>query len=269
MGYEYSYCECLQPIINPYTRRNPVKHPVLATIVAAGTLAAIVAGYQRGARVYQEMVDKGEINPLVGLNTVPKWETYDNRPITNLVLPAATPMSGYTNLYRIPEDEPDSTINTPFGPVRLRAAQGYYAGTGIFVYFPLGIRFGKKQTHDILELIAKRLFEDTDGKFHFEPSPGSSSGGSDIATGIITAGLDYDAYLRYHGRKENEASADDQKKRVEHEGYFKCSDAPPLREIAWRLLRIFDNLDGNDVLELTSITEDYVRHVTSAIQLDK
>lgn len=77
-----------------------MKHPVLATFVAAGTLAAIVAAYQRGARVYQEMVDKGEIDPLLRFNTTPKPEAFDNRRIIDLTLPAATPLSGYSNLYR-------------------------------------------------------------------------------------------------------------------------------------------------------------------------
>lgn len=127
------------------------------------------------------------------------------------------------------------------------------------MYFPAGIRFGKKQTDDILKLIAERLFEDTDGKFHFDPSPGSNSGGSDVATGIITAGLDYDAYLRYHGSRENELGPDGQKKHVEFEGYFKCSDAPQIKDIAERLRRIIGHLGQDDIQELALATHNCVK----------
>lgn len=137
------------------------------------------------------MVDKGEIDPLVRLNTANKREVFDNRRITDLELPTATPLSGYGDMYRIPKDEPNSDINTPFGVVRLQAARGYYGGTGIFVHFPQGIRFGKKQTHDILKLIA------------------------------------------------------------------------------WRLLRIFEHLDKDDVQVLAEITDDYVQNISPTVKFDK
>lgn len=194
-----------------------MKHPVLATFVAAGTLTAIVAGYQRGARVYQEMVDKGEIDPLARLNAR-KSQTFDNRSITNLPLPEETAPA----LYRIPNDEPEIEIPTHFGVVRLRAAIGYYRGIGIFVYFPAGIRFGKKQTHDILTHIAKRFFEATDGEFHFDMPPKGNMGGSDVATGLITADLTTFAYR----------------------------DAPGMRATAQILTRVIEGLDRDDVEEL-------------------
>lgn len=246
-----------------------MKHPVLATFAAAGTLAAIVAAYQRGARVYQEMVDRGEIDPLTRLNTVPRFETFDNRPITDLALPAATPLSGYTNLYRIPDNEPGVGIPTPFGSVRLQAADGYFRGTGIFVYFPAGIGFGKKQTHDIMELVAKRLFEGSNGRFHFDQNPGSSMGGNNTATGLITAGRDYDAYRRYHGQLANELDGNGRKKYLEYQGYFKCSDAPRVQGIALHLSQILGSLDSDDILELTSITEDYARNVLPATEISE
>jgi hypothetical protein len=226
-----------------------VKHPVLATFVAAGTLAAIVAAYQRGARVYQEMVDKGEIDPLNS-----RWTVHTNhvgdRPVTNLSLPA-TPLGATSHLYRIPADEVEISIPAQFGTVRLVSAKSYFRGTGIFVYFPAGIRFGKKTTHDVLELIATRLFEDTDGEFHFTQSPGSSNcGDDDIATALITAGTDHHAYLRYHGRMANELDANGRKKHLEYKGYFKFSDAPKIRAMASRLSQIFDSLDRDDIEEL-------------------
>ena len=211
MGYKYSRASIYSPSSTPYTRRNPVKHPVFATLVAAGTLAAIVAAYQRGAQVYQELVDKGEIDPLVRLNPY-KGETFDNRSITNLPLPVETVPA----LYRIPDYEPQIEIPTQ------RAAIGYYRGVGIFVYFPRGIRFGKKQTHDILTHIAKRFFEATDGEFHFDMPPKGNAGGSNIATGLITAGLTNFAYR----------------------------DAPGMRATAQTLTQVIEELDHDDVEEL-------------------
>jgi hypothetical protein len=64
----------------------------------------------------------------------------------------------------------------------------------------------------------------TDGKFHLEGSPGSNSGGDSTADGIISAGHDYNAYLRGD------------------QGYFKCSPPPGLEETADALTRVINRV---------------------------
>jgi hypothetical protein len=155
--------------------------------------------------------------------------------------------------------EEQRNIETPFGTVRLVPAIQYFRGRGIFVYFPMGIRYNKDQTRPVLEDISRRFFEATDGVFHFDQNPGSSMGGDDnIAVGLITAGRNYAAYERFHSMLENELDEDGKKKHPEFKGYFKRSDAPTMEYASNVLADIIGDLSDEHVRVLTEITEDFI-----------
>lgn len=157
--------------------------------------------------------------------------------------------------YLIPEGTQSVTVHTSIGDFRLVAASGYYGRTGIFVYAenlvdPDAFMHQPRATYALAGLeepkvpqvtpeLSAAFLEATDGQFHLDLPPHTSSGGDGRAFALITAGANEDNY-RYpvtviglkHGK-----------------GYFKCDHAPTMR-MAARTLRVI--IDGPPSVRIRS-----------------
>jgi hypothetical protein len=134
------------------------------------------------------------------------------------------------------------SFKSNIGTVTLRVAKGYYGrslrhlsdddprkerggSTAIFVYVDQPVDNEKRST------LSREFRKATDGEFQLEVCPGGSSGGSDDAFAIISAGTDYRAYTTYL-----DEVAEGKEPTLLYKGYFKNS-TPPNLDTTTRLLR--------------------------------
>lgn len=119
----------------------------------------------------------------------------------------------------LPEDPRPMVLKTSIGEVTLCPATGYYDDKAIYVFLPEGRRLTKQ--------LANAFSLQTDGRFQLEASPSSSQGGNDEADAIISAGIDYCAFLAH---QDDLAEG--------YAGYFKDSPAPTIDEAADALMAV-------------------------------
>lgn len=172
--------------------------------------------------------------------------------------------------YLIPEGTQPVMVHTSIGDFRLVAAGGYYGRTGIFVYAenlvdPDAFMHQQRATYafpglaepkvpQVTPELTAAFFEATDGQFHLDLPPHSSSGGDGSAFALITAGINHPAYLKHLGQNplwmfynnthEDGPTNEDLDQQFaqlpSYSGYFKNSDAPTMRMAAHTLRVIID-----------------------------
>lgn len=186
--------------------------------------------------------------------------------------------------YRLPRDTESVVVRTSIGDFKLVAAGGYFGGTGIYVIvkslvnpddFNRRVLRGDSISHTqvvpvVTEELTKAFYEATEGQFHLEPAPHTSSGGNSNAFALITAGTNHDAHLKHQGVNPyrysydnsypDGPSNDELNARFEalpsYSGYFKWSDAPTMRMAAHTLRTIIDGSPLNRTKsDLRSIAE--------------
>ena len=175
--------------------------------------------------------------------------------------------------YQLPRDAQPVTVHTSIGDFRLVAASGYYGGTGIFVYaknlvdpdaFNQKVLRGNSLARTqivpvVTEELTAAFHKATNGQFHLDIPPHTSSGGDSNAFALITAGIRHDSYLKHHGQNpfwmlydnnyEDGPTTEELDARFEalpsFSGYFKSSNAPTMRVAAHTLRTIIDGSLGD------------------------
>lgn len=135
------------------------------------------------------------------------WFWHNKKQVQQQSLPPIPPRRPAPVRYKLPRGM-KRTVRTPAGDVELRTGEGYYQGTGIFVTFPEGFEYSEE--------LAVAFYTATDGQFHMDVAPPSSSGGEG-GDAIITAGRGPYGYEDYEAGRQK--------------GYFKCTDAPKLEMV--------------------------------------
>ncbi len=125
--------------------------------------------------------------------------------------------------YQLPANVTRS-VDTSAGEVFLVTAIGYYRGSAIFVYLPESRPYSQEMADELHRLYG----------VYMDPAPGAGNGGDECPTAdaIITAGLDYKAYMR--GERSTYHNLSDAPRLDVVACFFKGYIDPPTEETIWR-----------------------------------